>query len=86
MLSQSEQIANLERQVRELDAHYVKALTNLARANSEISLRGREIERQAAAMLCLEARIKQLEDRNQTQSETIGRYRDELNELSHGYK
>jgi hypothetical protein len=58
MLSQSEQIKNLERQVRELDERYTKALVEIARLRSQ----------------------------NQTQSETIERYRDEVSELSHGYK
>ena len=58
MLSQSEQIANLERQVRELDERYTQALVEIARLRS----------------------------RNQTQSETIERYRDELADRTHGYK
>jgi hypothetical protein len=54
MLSKDEQIKNLERQVRELDERYTKALTDLNRANAEIKLRGQEIERQAGEILALQ--------------------------------
>jgi uncharacterized membrane protein len=79
MISKSEIIENLERNLFELDARFEKALVDLNKANAEISLRGREVERQAAEIL-------ELQTRNGMQAETISRYRDELSELSHGYR
>jgi len=79
MLSQSEQIANLERQVRELDERYRKALVELNRFRSEnttlkLMLDGADVVERS------------LQQRNRMQSETIERYRDELADRTHGYK
>jgi chromosome segregation ATPase len=135
MISKSEIIENLERNLFELDARFEKALIDLNKANAEISLRGREIERQAVEInrlnndtrllltsqevkdnanialheqlasanaeiarlrsrnITLELMLdganaveRSLQQRNATQAETISRYRDEVSELSHGYK
>jgi hypothetical protein len=79
MLSQSEHIRNLERQVRELDARYTQALAELNRLRSEnttlkLMLEGASTVEQS------------LRQRNATQAETIDRYRTELSELTHGYR
>jgi hypothetical protein len=79
MLSQSEQIATLERQVAELDARYTQALAELARLRSETTT--------LKLMLDGASTVEQsLRQRNATQAETIDRYRTELSELSHGYR
>ena len=79
MLSKDEQIANLERQVRDLDKRYTEALTEVARLKSRIITYEQLLEGADA----IERSIRQ---RNAAQAETIERYREEVAELSRGYR
>jgi len=79
MLSKDEQIANLERQVRDLDKRYTETLTEVARLKSRIITYEQLLEGADA----IERSIRQ---RNAAQAETIERYREEVAELSRGYR
>jgi regulator of replication initiation timing len=79
MLPLEEQIANLERQIRELDARYTQVLVELARLRSETTTLKLMLDGADAVE-------RSLRDRNRTQAETITRQRDDIAELSHGYR
>lgn len=86
MLSKDEQIANLERQVRELDERYTQALVSINRLNSDTRLLLTSQEVKDNANIALKAEVARLRSQNQTQAETITRQREDIEHLSHGYR
>jgi hypothetical protein len=66
MLSKDEQIANLERQVRELDERYTQALVSINRLNNDTGLLLTSQEVKDNANIALKAEVARLRSENTT--------------------